>query len=121
MRHTTTDSTDRVDDQPETTGTPVAPVTAELLGDVDELGELAWADPSTLVLEVNTRTDAHLDPHFCASIRDRGVREPINVYRRAADGALVVMSREVGQPGDRWLAADGGVSAVVIVEVHPAG
>ncbi|OLL89643.1 hypothetical protein Ae331Ps2_5977c [Pseudonocardia sp. Ae331_Ps2] len=31
------------------------------------------------------------------------------------------MSREVSQPGDRWLAADGGVSAVMIVEVHPAG
>ncbi|MFE7204273.1 ParB N-terminal domain-containing protein [Pseudonocardia alni] len=90
MRYSVTDSTDRVEDQPETTGSSVAPMTAELLGDVDELGELAWADPATLVLEVNTRTDVHLDPHFCASIRDRGVREPINVYARAADGALVV-------------------------------
>ncbi|SEK37844.1 hypothetical protein SAMN05444583_101492, partial [Rhodococcus maanshanensis] len=30
------------------------------------------------------------------------------------------MSRHVGQSADRWLAADGGVGAVVIVEVKPA-
>jgi hypothetical protein len=34
---------------------------------------------------------------------------------------LGVMSGEVGQPGDRWPASDGGVGAVVIVEVQPAG
>ena len=34
---------------------------------------------------------------------------------------LVVMSREVGQSGDWWFASDGGVGAVVIVEVQPAG
>jgi 1-acyl-sn-glycerol-3-phosphate acyltransferase len=33
---------------------------------------------------------------------------------------LVVMSREVGQSGDRWAASDGGVGSVVIVEVQPA-
>ena len=32
-----------------------------------------------------------------------------------------VMSRDVGQSGDRWLASDGGVGSVVIVEVQPAG
>ena len=32
-----------------------------------------------------------------------------------------VMSREVGQSGDWWLASEGGVGAVVIVEVEPAG
>ena len=31
------------------------------------------------------------------------------------------MSREVGQSGDRWLASDGGVGSVVIVEMEPAG
>jgi hypothetical protein len=56
--------------------------TSEALSTLDQLGELAWADPAELVLEVNTRTEVHLDPHFCASVRDRGVREPISVYRR---------------------------------------
>ena len=31
------------------------------------------------------------------------------------------MAGEVGQAGDRWLASDGGVGSVVIVEVEPAG
>ncbi|MDN4175181.1 MMPL family transporter [Nocardioides sp. SOB77] len=34
---------------------------------------------------------------------------------------LVVVSGDVGQPGDRWPASDGGVGAVVIVEVEPPG
>ena len=38
----------------------------------------------------------------------------------AAGGGLAVMSREVGQSGDRWLASDGGVGSVMIVEVQPA-
>jgi NAD(P)H-hydrate repair Nnr-like enzyme with NAD(P)H-hydrate dehydratase domain len=42
------------------------------------------------VVGVNTRVDVRLDPHFAASIRDRGVREPIIVRRRVEDGALVV-------------------------------
>lgn len=57
--------------------------------DLPQLGELLWVDPGTLVLGTNTRTAVRLDPHFVASIRDRGVREPISVRRRA-DGALVV-------------------------------
>ncbi|MDT7697964.1 MAG: hypothetical protein QOJ30_289, partial [Pseudonocardiales bacterium] len=59
-------------------------------GQPGRLGELAWADPRELVVGVNTRVDVRLDPHFVASIRDRGVREPITVRRRAEDGALVV-------------------------------
>ena len=40
----------------------------------------------------------------------------------AAQGrGLGVMSRHVGQSGDRRPAADGGVGTVVIVEVEPAG
>lgn len=31
------------------------------------------------------------------------------------------MFREVGQPGERWPTSSGGVGAVVIVEVEPAG
>jgi len=31
------------------------------------------------------------------------------------------MSREIGQSGDRRLASEGGVGAVVIVEVQPSG
>lgn len=38
---------------------------------------------------------------------------------RRLDG-LAVMSREVGQSGDGWLASDGGVGSVMIVEVEPA-
>lgn len=37
------------------------------------------------------------------------------------DDPLSVMSSDVGQSGDWWPAADGGVGAVVIVEVEPAG
>ena len=33
---------------------------------------------------------------------------------------LGVMSREVGQSRDWWLASDGGVGSVVIVEMQPA-
>jgi ParB family chromosome partitioning protein len=58
--------------------------------DAEAFGRLALVDPNTLELEVNTRLEANLDPHFCASIRDRGVREPITVRRRASDGTLVV-------------------------------
>lgn len=38
---------------------------------------------------------------------------------RTATGRLGVMSREVGQSGDRWPASEGGVGSVVIVEVQP--
>ncbi|MFP5070946.1 ParB/RepB/Spo0J family partition protein [Pseudonocardia nantongensis] len=58
--------------------------------DAAAFGRLALVDPNTLELEVNTRLAANLDPHFCASIRDRGVQEPITVRRRASDGTLVV-------------------------------
>ncbi|MEV1294896.1 ParB N-terminal domain-containing protein [Pseudonocardia sp. NPDC049635] len=80
-------------------------------------GRLVLVDPNTLELEVNTRLDANLDPHFCASIRDRGVQEPITVRRRASDGTLVVRT---GQR--RTLAAVRvGLSQVpVIIAAEPA-
>lgn len=89
----TTEATVGTDDQPDTELDTTRPGfdTSEALSTLDQLGELAWADPAELVLEVNTRTEVHLDPHFCASVRDRGVREPISVYRRGdGDGVLVV-------------------------------
>lgn len=36
-----------------------------------------------------------------------------------AGARLAVMSREVGQSGDWWLASDGGAGAVMFVEVEP--
>ncbi|BBG05810.1 MULTISPECIES: ParB/RepB/Spo0J family partition protein [Pseudonocardia] len=91
------------------------PETAVL--DAAAFGRLALVDPNTLELEVNTRLDANLDPHFCASIRDRGVQEPITVRRRASDGTLIVRT---GQR--RTLAAVRvGLSQVpVIISPEPA-
>ncbi|MBC3189469.1 ParB N-terminal domain-containing protein [Pseudonocardia sp. C8] len=66
------------------------PALESAVADAAAFGRLALVDPGTLELEGNTRLDANLDAHFCASIRDRGVREPITVRRRASDGTLVV-------------------------------
>lgn len=70
----TTEATVGTDDQPDTEFDTTRPGfdTSEALSTLDQLGELAWADPAELVLEVNTRTEVRLDPHFCASVRDRG-------------------------------------------------
>ncbi len=38
----------------------------------------------------------------------------------ACESVLGVMSREVGQSGDRWLASEGGVGSVMIVGMQPA-
>ncbi|WFG47295.1 ParB N-terminal domain-containing protein [Pseudonocardia alni] len=93
------------------------PATETAVLDAAAFGRLALVDPNTLELEVNTRLDANLDPHFCASIRDRGVREPITVRRRASDGTLIVRT---GQR--RTLAAVRvGLSQVpVIISPEPA-
>lgn len=114
----TTEATVGTDDQPDTEFDTTRPGfdTSEALSTLDQLGELAWADPAELVLEVNTRTEVRLDPHFCASVRDRGVREPISVYRRD-DGVLVVRK---GQR--RTLAAlKAGLARVrVLIEPQPS-
>jgi ParB family chromosome partitioning protein len=83
----------------------------------DPAWTLQWVDPRTLVIGVNTRTDAALDKAFVGSIKDRGVREPI-IARRDSDGALVVRK---GQR--RTLAAvRAGVERVpVVVEPDGAG
>lgn len=38
---------------------------------------------------------------------------------RTVQEFLAVMSRDIGQPGHRWVASDRAVGAVVIVEVGP--
>jgi ParB family chromosome partitioning protein len=43
-----------------------------------------------LIIGANVRRQVGLDREFVRSIRDRGVREPIQVRHRAGDGALVV-------------------------------
>ncbi|WP_338596709.1 hypothetical protein [Saccharopolyspora sp. SCSIO 74807] len=50
---------------------------------------LLWVDPHDLIIGVNARKEVHLDRHFVADIRRRGVQEPITA-RRGADGELVV-------------------------------
>lgn len=92
-----------------------APEAAEL--DAASFGRLALVDPETLELEANTRLDANLDPHFCASIRDRGVREPITVRRRASDGTLVVRK---GQRRTLAAVRAGLTQVPVIISPEPA-
>ena len=65
---------------------------------------LEQLDPATLVIADNVRLDPRLDRQFLASIRERGVLEPVLLYR-AEDGTLTVLAgqrrtlaaREVGQ------------------------
>lgn len=55
---------------------------------------LHFVDPARLRLGPNARTDTRIDPEFVASIRERGVLQPITCYTDVTDGALVV---EIGQ------------------------
>lgn len=52
--------------------------------------ELLYVDPGTLVVGANVRADAQLDKAFLASVRERGVLEPVVAYR-GGDGQLVVL------------------------------
>ncbi len=66
------------------TTAPVEPAPAELI----------HADPADLVVGANVRLDPRLDADFVASIRERGVLEPIVAYREGdgdGDGRLVVL------------------------------
>jgi ParB family transcriptional regulator, chromosome partitioning protein len=92
---------------------PVAPAEAEEPGAGE--WQLVWVDPRGLVIGVNTRSDAALDRAFVASVRDRGVREPI-IARRGEQGELVVRK---GQR--RTLAAVEAGLATVPVVVEPEG
>ena len=42
---------------------------------------LEHLDPASLVIDANVRSDPRLDPHFVASVRERGVLEPVVAYR----------------------------------------
>jgi anti-sigma B factor antagonist len=54
-----------------------------------------------------------------ASLRMAVVADRPTTCRPLKMMGLDVMFREVGQSCDRWLASDGGVGSVVIVEVQP--
>jgi ParB family chromosome partitioning protein len=56
---------------------------------VAQTGEFVAADPRTLVIDANVRTDATLDKAFVASIADRGVLLPV-LATRDDDGTLRV-------------------------------
>jgi ParB family chromosome partitioning protein len=77
--------------------------------------QLLWVDPRSLVIGVNIRTDAALDKAFVASIRDRGVREPVIVHRDGQDRYIVRKGQR------RTLAAvQSGLELVpVVVEPDP--
>jgi ParB family transcriptional regulator, chromosome partitioning protein len=80
------------------------------------VGELAWADPRTLIVGVNVRGDVALDRGFVRDIAARGVREPITVRRRGEDGALVVRKGKRRTLG----AIEAGCSLVrVFIEPEP--
>ena len=82
-------------------------------GQVPDHGTYAAADPNLLDIGPNVRTDAALDPHFCADIREHGVEVAIDV-RRSSDGALVVRD---GQR--RVLAARRAQLGAVPVRIRP--
>ena len=98
------------------------------------LGELAPLDAPRGHLPITT-ADRHIGAALNGAVQvvaDIAVHEGaafdrlsrsglLHIPARALPRRLVVMSREVGQSGDWWLAADGGVGAVVIVEVQPFG
>ena len=44
---------------------------------------LEHLDPASLVIDANVRTDPRLDPRFVASVKERGVLEPVVAYRDA--------------------------------------
>ena len=62
-------------------------------------------DPNTVEIGDNVRLDARIDKDFIASVRERGVLEPVLLYR-ADDGTLTVLAgqrrtlaaRQCGQP-----------------------
>ena len=74
-------------------------------------------DPTTVQIGDNVRLDARMDHDFVASVRERGVLEPVLLYR-AADGTLTVLA---GQR--RTLAAQQCGQATIpalVSEVPPA-
>ncbi|WP_161992522.1 PIN domain-containing protein [Pseudonocardia sp. EV170527-09] len=88
-----------------------------------ETGQFIWFyRPARFLAELRTRNLRQVSDDDISAVRETSDRSGVSHRERPISASsLVVMSREVGQPGDWWPAADGGVSAVVIVEVQPAG
>ena len=61
-------------------------------------------DPATVVIGDNVRLGARMDKEFVASVRERGVLEPVLLYR-AADGTLTVLA---GQRRTLWFPQNRG-------------
>ena len=53
----------------------------------------------------------------CPDCDPIGARTPSNP-ERVPKSRLAVLSREVGRVGDGWVASEGGVAAVMVVEVE---
>ncbi len=103
----------------------------------DALVDAAWlsdhsGDPDLRVIHVaNDRAEydaAHVRGAAYAHgyddfTEDREFRALVPLPERMATslGRLGVMSREVGDTAHRWVAAEGGVAAVLIVAVKPGG
>ena len=47
--------------------------------------ELVEVDPGTLIVGANVRLDPNVDKQLVASIRERGVLQPIVAYRASED------------------------------------
>ena len=82
----------------ETTNVPTEPIEAAA-------PVLEHLDPTSLMIDANVRTDPRLDAHFLASVRERGVLEPVVAYRDQ-HGQVVVQygqrrtlaAQQVGRP-----------------------
>lgn len=81
---------------------------------VDDTDRVLHVDPNTLVIGTNARETVTLRPEFVASVKERGVLQPITAYR-GPDGALTV---DMGQR--RTLAAIKAKRATVPVIVVPS-
>lgn len=93
LHDTTPDSTDpgSTSDAAPATGDIALAAVAAAESAVEASGSLVLleVDPRELIVGPNVRFDPKLDKHFIASIKDRGVREPITI-RRDPTGRLVV-------------------------------
>lgn len=76
-------------EQPADPTTTVQRRTAEEFGEPRDGGKVLWVDPRELIVGDNVRTDVALEKGFVADIAERGVRQPVPVYRDES-GRLVV-------------------------------
>jgi ParB family transcriptional regulator, chromosome partitioning protein len=77
--------------------------------------EFVWMDPADLIIDANIRTTIDIDATFRASIREHGVKVPVNAVR-CADGVHVregqrrtITATEENIPGiPVYIVPDGG-------------